>query len=126
LAKNNQKCVRIDDEILKIVENVKGNGFNEKFENLVLDYRKTIPEREKYLQNLEQQIHSKLKTLADIEKRINGLKNIEFNLDNLRSSITRIDVIVRDLPVVSQNAGSCQASGNKTEIQTPRRKKCIS
>jgi hypothetical protein len=126
MAKNNQKCVRMDDEILRIVENVKGDGFNNKFEKLVLEYHKSIPEREKYLANLEEQIQTKLKNLADIEKRINGLKNLEFSLDNLRRDILRITDSASSIVNVSQIKAAAPAPEGENEIQTKRRKKCIS
>lgn len=126
MAKSNQKCVRMDDEILRIVENVKGNGFNDKFEKLVLEYHKSIPEREKYLSNLEQQIQIKLKNLADIEKRINGLRNLEFSLDNLRRDILRITDSASVVVDVSKIKEASPAPEGKNEIQTKRRKKCIS
>lgn len=34
--KTNLKSVRISDEVLTYIENFEGNGFNQKFENLVL------------------------------------------------------------------------------------------
>ncbi len=126
MAKNNMKCVRMDDEILQIVEKVKADGFNAKFENLVLEYHKSIPEREKYLANLEQQIQAKLKNLSDIEKRINGLRNLEFSLDNLRRDILRITDSATNIVDVSQIKTAAPAPGAENEIQTKRRKKCIS
>lgn len=96
------KCVRLEDEILKIVEKVNGNGFNEKFENLVIEYHKSIPEREKYLKNLNAQIDSKLKDLEKIEERIRGLKNLEFSLDSLRNDILRITESASKIIDVSQ------------------------
>lgn len=126
MAKNNMKCVRMDDEILRIVENVKGNGFNDKFEKLVLEYHKSIPEREKYLANLNQQIEQKLKDLANVEKRINGLKSIEFSLDRLRTDILRITDSATNIVDVSQIKAAAPAPGNQNEIQTKRRKKSIS
>lgn len=126
MAKGNQKCVRMDDEILKIVEKVKGNGFNDKFEKLVMEYHKSIPEREKYLANLNHQIEQKLKELATIEKRINGLKNLEFSLDRLRTDILRITDSAASVVDVSQIKAAAPSPEGENEIQTKKRKKCIS
>ncbi|MCX7746603.1 MAG: hypothetical protein N2645_06915 [Clostridia bacterium] len=125
MAKNNQKCVRMSDYTLSVVEKCKGEGFNEKFENLVVDYDKTIPEREKYIQNLEGQIKDKLKTLKDIEDRIRGLKNIEFSLENLRRDILGITNQASSIVVVSQNQSCSQDSSGANEIHK-KKKKCIS
>ena len=102
MAKNNQKCVRMSDEVLKIVMNTKGDGFNEKFENLVIDYHKTIPERQKYKDNIDIQIQDKFKQLKEIENRINGLKSLEFSLDSLRHDIMNINNKADSIKNVSQ------------------------
>lgn len=127
MAKNNQKCVRMSDDILAIVMNYKkGEGFNEKFENLVIDFKNSVPEREKYLDNLNKQIDSKLKDLASVEKRINGLKNIEFSLDSLRRDILKITDSATKIVDVSQIKAAALESSGKNEIQTKKSKKCIS
>lgn len=126
MAKNNQKCVRMSDEILSIVESCKGEGFNEKFENLVIDFKKSIPEREKYLKNLNMQIDDKLKDLKKLEDRFRGLKNFEFNLDNLRRDILKITDTAASIIDVSQIKTAAPAPGIENEIQTKRKKKCIS
>ncbi len=127
MAKNNQKCVRMSDDILAIVMNYeKGEGFNEKFENLVIDFKNSIPEREKYLKNLDMQIDGKLKDLSKLEERIRLLKNIEFSLDSLRRDILKITDSATKIVDVSQIKAAALDSSGKNEIQTKKRKKCIS
>ncbi len=104
MAKNNQKCVRMSDEVLKIVEKFPtGEGFNEKFENLVIAFEKSAPEREAYIKNLDQQIESRKKKLNDVEKRIQGLENLEFSLNQLRNDILRINKQAESVTIVSQD-----------------------
>jgi len=126
MSKNNQKCVRMSDDILNIVLSCKGEGFNDKFENLVIDYKKSIPEREKYLQNLNMQIAEKLKDLKKLEDRFRGLKNFEFSLDNLRRDVLKIADTAASIIDVSQIVAAAPAPGLKNEIQESRRKKRIS
>lgn len=126
MSKNNQKCVRMSDDILNIVLSCKGEGFNDKFENLVIDYKKSIPEREKYLQNLNMQIAEKLKDLKKLEDRFRGLKNFEFSLDNLRRDVLKIADTAASIIDVSQIVVAAPAPGLKNEIQESRRKKRIS
>lgn len=70
--KENMKCVRISNEVLAIVEAYEGTGFNQKFENLVIEFKKTLPEREAYKKRLDetiQECHNKIKKLRkDIDK----------------------------------------------------------
>ena len=35
--KNNQKCVRLSDRVLKYIDGYRGDNFSEKLENYVLD-----------------------------------------------------------------------------------------
>lgn len=126
MAKNNQKCVRMSDDILNIVMSYKGEGFNDKFENLVIDYKKSVPEREKYLKNLNIQIDEKLKDLKKLEDRFRGLKNFEFSLDNLRRDILKITDAATSIVDVSQIKAAAPVTEGENEIQTKRRKKCIS
>lgn len=126
MAKNNQKCVRMSDDILNIVLSCKGKGFNDKFENLVIDYKKSIPEREKYLQNINMQIDEKLKALKKLEDRFRGLKNFEFSLDNLRRDVLKITDTAASIVDVSQIKAAALVTKQENEIQTKRRKKCIS
>ena len=83
MAKNNQKSIRFSDEVAKIVEKVSGNGFNEKFENLCLDFDRTIPVRKKQLVNLESQIKEAVKRLNDTRLQINDMNNVVYDLKAL-------------------------------------------
>jgi len=126
MAKNNQKCVRMSDEILDIVMASSGDGFNDKFENIVVDFKKTIPEREKRLKVLDVQIADKLKDLNKIEERIRGIKNFEFSLDNIRTNILRINDTTKAIIDVSQIIKTLPVASDKNEIQKNNSKKCIS
>lgn len=51
--KTNMKSVRLSDEVLEYVENFEGNGFNQKFENLVLFCMKEEDQKRKRIKDLE-------------------------------------------------------------------------
>lgn len=123
MAKNNQKCVRMSDDILKIVEDFKGDGFNEKFENLVIDFKKTIPQREMRLKDIDEKLKRKIKEIEQIEKKIYELNNLEFSLDTLKSLILKINKQVYN---VSQITSGDPGAAAENEIQNKRLKKCIS
>lgn len=88
MAKNNQKCVRLSDEVLNIVEASPGNGFNEKFEKLVLHAYFSVPEREKQLAALDNEIKKKTKELAKIREQINKGEYIKDQLDRFIKCIS--------------------------------------
>ncbi len=83
--KSNAKSVRMSDNVLGYVEGFEGNGFNEKFENMVLYFMendKKLKERiiysEKKLRSLETDIQKKsdlLKELSLLESRLGTIKS---------------------------------------------------
>lgn len=72
--KNVQKSIRISEDVLKYIENQKGNGFNEKLCNMVLycmeheaDIKKKVASAEKRLEFVENQIRERHNLLDKIE-----------------------------------------------------------
>ncbi len=82
--KSNAKSVRMSDNVLGYVEGFEGNGFNEKFENMVLYFmendkklKERISSSEKRLKFLEYDISQKsglLKDLSLFENRVGLIK----------------------------------------------------
>jgi len=86
--KNNQKCVRISDEVLKVVESYRGDGFNQKFENLVLDFIKLEPERKKAIAALDKEIEQKQNVIDRLTANINRGNEVQRYLDNFIQCIS--------------------------------------
>ena len=59
--KTNLKSVRISDEVLTYIENFEGNGFNQKFENLVLFCMREEKRKRIEIQNLDNLINLRYK-----------------------------------------------------------------
>lgn len=80
-----QKSIRMTPQVNNYVTTFSGNGFNEKFENLVLfvmeneqKIKKDIDDANFLLMNLDQQIQKKheiLSSLQQIEMKVNQLLN---------------------------------------------------
>lgn len=83
--KRNAKSVRMTDEVFKTVNEYRGNGFNEKFENLVNDF---ICGREKMIRETEllyahigekrdemRRVQQRVRQLGDVEQRLKPLVN---------------------------------------------------
>lgn len=51
--KTNMKSIRLSDEVLEYIENFEGNGFNQKFENLVLFCMKEEDQKRKRIKDLD-------------------------------------------------------------------------
>lgn len=56
MAKNIAKSVRITDEVYSYINAAPGLGFNEKFENIILEAKQGEAERKKNLAELDEQI----------------------------------------------------------------------
>lgn len=68
MAKNINKSVRLSNEVYEYVNEFQGNGFNEKFENIVVFCMKTEVERKKRLDEIEKMIKSRSEQLENINR----------------------------------------------------------
>lgn len=68
MVKNIAKSVRLSNEVYEYVNEFKGNGFNEKFENIVIFSMKTEVERKKRLDEIEKLIKSRSEQLDNINR----------------------------------------------------------
>ena len=81
--KNISKSVRLTEEVFKLVDNYQGDGFNQKFENLVLDYFHSVTTRKEKLKALDKEIKAKQNTIDNIQKEILNLNSIKYAFKNL-------------------------------------------
>ena len=51
-AKSNSKSIRISDKCFNYILNYRGNGFNEKFENIILDAMESEQSRNEHLEEV--------------------------------------------------------------------------
>ncbi len=56
--KNNAKSIRLSDKVMNYILSYRGNGFNEKFENIILDAMESEKERERQIEFYENQIET--------------------------------------------------------------------
>lgn len=66
MPKNVAKSIRMSKEIYDYIENYRGNGFNEKFTNIILDAMKGESERIEILENLDTRIETSRKKLDEL------------------------------------------------------------
>lgn len=93
MAKNNQKCIRMSDEVLQYIEGFEGNGFNEKFENLVSFCMKEEDRKRAVLESLERRIDI-YQDLSDISFQMRSLYQKFYHFRELFDSATeRFDQI---------------------------------
>lgn len=92
-TKNNNRNIRISDQMLQLIEKQRGNNFTEKWEMLVIRCNWELPEKEKQLKELEEQIRKKRQMMAEASSRyarmINQLSVLEQRMYALDSAIGR-------------------------------------
>ena len=111
--KTNLKSVRISDEVLTYIENFEGNGFNQKFENLVLFCMREEKRKRIEIQNLDNLINLRYKkdrAIFDLQREaaltIKQLISMQHDLEKLQKymniirtpvSYTHLDVYKRQI-----------------------------
>lgn len=85
--KTNMKSVRLSDEVLEYVESFEGDGFNQKFENLVYFCIKEEKQKRILLEDLDQLITLKRKKLNAIDAFSRDLFLTQRNLEAVRSGL---------------------------------------
>lgn len=83
------KSVRIPEEIYDYINSYSGEGFNQKYVNVIRDARDTEPERNETLDRLNKQISEREKYLKDTAKRLDELaselRSLSFDITYIRS-----------------------------------------
>ena len=86
--KNNLKSVRLSDQVMDYVINFEGDGFNQKFENLVLFCMEQEETRKQKIAFLDQQIvkqYKKLDTLRQLTSEIGDVRRALTHLERQAS-----------------------------------------
>ena len=88
--KNNQKCVRLSDRVLKYIEGYRGDNFSEKLENYVLD---TEERREQLVldwNRLQAEIQDKSRDLDTLRSRIRKLSEVDRRFSALTTALLEL------------------------------------
>lgn len=88
--KNNLKSVRLSDQVMDYVINFEGDGFNQKFENLVLFCMEQEETRKQNIAFLDQQIVKRY-------KKLHALQQISSEIGNVRRALTNLEWKANDL-----------------------------
>ena len=74
------RSIRISDQMLVLIEQQVGNNFTEKWENLVTRCVWELPEKERQLQQIQEQIEQERQRLRNLQKATSQLREIENDL----------------------------------------------
>lgn len=78
--KEYSRSVRMTETVRNFVESQNGEGFNEKFENMVLYAMKSIPD-------IEKQLDEKQKRLQQINKEIAKKQSLQTELETMQRNL---------------------------------------
>jgi len=106
--KNNLKSIRLSDHVMNYIQNYRGNGFNEKFENIILDAMESEDERIKQLELYDEKIELVKKRyykmydqLRQLEPTVQACVHVNRRIKELNKSfdmcISKMDPDVPDL-----------------------------
>ena len=85
--KNNQKCVRLLDRVVKYIEAYRGSNFSEKLENFVLDTEERRDQMVLDWERLQAQVNDKHAEMKRIQERCRQLRTVDARLGPLVDAI---------------------------------------
>lgn len=90
------KSVRLTQEVFDYIDSAPGNGFNEKFENIILEAKRGESDRKKELARLDKQIEKQQRKESLLFEKYNYLElsfrdfvHIHHQIENLRQDIDK-------------------------------------
>ena len=93
--KNNLKSVRLSDQVMDYVINFEGDGFNQKFENLVLFCMEQEESKKQRITLLNQQIARQYKKLYALQQL--SSKQLTSEIGDVRRALTHLERQANDL-----------------------------
>lgn len=88
--KNNQKCVRLSDRVLKYIEGYRGDNFSEKLENYVLDTEERRDQLVLDWNRLQAEIQDKRRDLETLRSRIGKLSEVDRRFAALTAALLEL------------------------------------
>ena len=87
MAKRNNRNIRLSDEIVEMIESQQGVNFTQKFENLVTRCMWELPNKEKQLAELQDEIDAKR---AELRKLSIGYMEVWRDLSTIKENVSAI------------------------------------
>jgi hypothetical protein len=97
MAKNISKSVRLSEEVFTLVDNRPEEGFNNKFESMVLEFYRSASDREHEIYKLDQYISGKREQLQDLIIKINKLSAVADKLQTIVYDVNNLEIVTQKL-----------------------------
>ncbi|MGN0132913.1 MAG: hypothetical protein ACI4AA_10765 [Lachnospiraceae bacterium] len=102
MAKNVSKSIRLSDEVYEYISNYRGEGFNEKFENIILDYKKKEKQINDRIKAKEKELKLWSDRVNEVIVKIRKLERMQYQINNCKQYLDTIEKDLKDIFVVSQ------------------------
>ena len=121
-TKNNIRSIRFSDELAELIDRQIGDTFTQKFENLVTKCVWELPNREKQLKDIEEQIKKERERLYRLERATEQLRqlendHLEYVIESLRRSTTQVFNVRTYLLTILYNAPVTISHFYQAEVQ---------
>lgn len=83
MAKSNQKCVRLSDRAVKVVEQYRGDNFSDKLENLLVDFEYRRDQMVEDWNRLQAQVNDKHAEMVKIQEKVRRMRNVDVRFGQL-------------------------------------------
>jgi len=105
------KSIRAAEDVYAYIVRYKGEGFNEKFENIIRYAMESEKKREERIKDLDKQIKDKEKQVQSLQSDISKLQTIKYRVDEILRSCSSIETQLDiKLETVSQKSSSWKIS----------------
>ena len=95
--KSNLKSVRLSDQVMDYIINFEGDGFNQKFENLVLFCMEQEETKKQKIAFLDQQIVKQYKKLDALGQFMSEIRDVRKALTNLELQAEDLSALMYEL-----------------------------
>lgn len=101
--KSNLKSVRISDEVMEYIFSCPGEGFNQKFENIVLFCMSEEERKRKICDSLDAEIEDKYKHLNSVRQLSSQAKRASSLLEQLNTQLSQLVDAIDGLGFIPPN-----------------------
>ena len=92
-----RKNLRFGLPVLEAFALVDGDGFNDTFQNMCIEFARSKPQREREIVGLDKEIANKREYLQELKKAINDIEWLTRNVNTLKSKFADVDQITSRL-----------------------------
>lgn len=103
------KSVRLTQEVFDYIDSAPGNGFNEKFENIILEAKRGESDRKKELARLDKQIEKQrrkqtllFEQLTNFDCFLNSFEDAQKLLRNLKNKLNDVHLMAQRIEEVEK------------------------